>query len=120
MESWMIPVGVFLSGVAAKFLLEFFIPEKGNSKNLLKKILIDGSMTAYVLFVMGSLANKILTSPWSEDQYVYFLFQAFLAVLFLAFLVVVDAMKVFVDTPTEDGEESIDSLERLNKAFLGD
>ena len=104
-------------GVAAKFLMEYFIPEQ-KENNLMKRVIVNGSMTVFALTLFGSLAHSISTTAWSTDLYVYAMFQAFLAILFVAFLLVTDAMKVFVDSVTEVGRDDPERLKAFEAALL--
>ena len=117
-QSWVFPVSAFFIGIVAKFLLEFFIPEHKEKKNLLKKVLVNGSMSIIAMALFGSLIYNISTTAWSQDQYVYTMFQAFLAVLFLAFLLVADTMKIFIASVTEVGEDDPERLRKFEAAFL--
>ncbi|MCH2213713.1 MAG: hypothetical protein MK086_00945 [Flavobacteriales bacterium] len=117
-QSWVFSVSALSIGIAAKFLLEFFIPEQKEKRNLLKKVLVNGSMSIIAIVLFGSLFYNISVTAWSQDQYVYVMFQAFLAVLSLAFLLVADTMKIFINSVTEVGDDDPERLRQFEAAFF--
>jgi ABC-type multidrug transport system fused ATPase/permease subunit len=112
-QSWLVPSAVMLIGILVKFLLEIYLPENVEGKKRIKKIVINTSMTLFLLYIFGNTAYTLFNEPWSEDLKVFALFQAFLFIGLVAFLVIMRVFKIFFKDFTEDIEQGEQRLQSL-------
>ncbi|MFT6174793.1 MAG: ABC-type multidrug transport system fused ATPase/permease subunit [Cryomorphaceae bacterium] len=112
-QSWLVPSAVVPIGILVKFLLEIYLPENGEGIRRIKQIVINTSMTLFFLYILGNTAYRLLNEPWSEHLMLFVLFQAFLFIGLVAFLVIMRVFKIFFKDFTEDidqGEQRLQSL----------
>jgi hypothetical protein len=116
LQTGIIPISLFILGVVTKIVLEYKMSDKKDVKVSKKKIIVHGLMVLFTALMIGNIIQTGLTKTWTQDLYVYILFQAFLTTLFLAFLLVLNALKVFAASLTELTEDEKNRLKELETA----
>jgi len=91
LQSGIIPIGLFVIGFIGKLLMELYFPQPKEASHV-KKNFINGSMVLVVLLMTGNILRVGMIEPWTESLYVNILSQIFLMSLFVAFLVVANAL----------------------------
>jgi len=117
-QNWLVPTVVVLIGILAKFLLEIYLPERGEGKKPIKKIFINSIMTLFLSYIVGNAAYTVFTEPWSEELKIYTLFQAFLFITLVAFLVIMRIFNVFFEDISDDSENGDRRLKELEHGIF--
>ncbi|MGB6034631.1 MAG: hypothetical protein WBG42_00085 [Cryomorphaceae bacterium] len=117
-QSWMISTIVVLIGMVAKFLLEIYLPEIRREKINIKRTGINTFMTLLLLYLFGKTAFRLFTEPWTQELEIYTLFQAFLFIGFVSFLVIMRIFRKFFDDSENDGESKGQSAKESQTRIL--
>jgi len=117
-QSWMISTVVVLIGMVAKFLLEIYLPEFRREKVNIKRTGINTFMTILLLYLFGKTAFRLYTEPWTQELEIYTLFQAFLFIGFVSFLVIMRTFRKFFDDSEKDAEGKGQSAKESQSRIL--
>lgn len=117
-QSWMISTIVVLIGMVAKFLLEIYLPEYKREKINIKRTGINTFMTLLLLYLFGKTAFRLYTEPWTQELEIYTLFQAFLFIGFVSFLVIMRIFRQFFDDNEKDAQSKGQSAKESQTRIL--
>ncbi|HKL39724.1 MAG TPA: hypothetical protein VJ894_03545 [Cryomorphaceae bacterium] len=118
LQSWLLPSIIVLIGILAKFLMEVYLPESPEGKKPIKKIFINSCMALFLLYLLGNMAFTIQTEPWSQNLKVLILFQAFLSIVLVAFLVIMRIFNDFFEDVSADSEHGERRLKQLENGIF--
>lgn len=113
-RSWIISSMIVLIGIAAKFILEIYLPVWRKKNIDLKKTSINSFMALFLIYLFGITVFNLSTQPWSEDLKVFAFFHLFLFSFFTGFLIIMRVFRVFFDDALGDGDnlQEVDDLQK--------
>lgn len=103
-QNWIISTLIVLTGVIGSFLMEVLISE-GGTQNRRKSMFFNAYISFFMVYIVGNMLYGIFGKPWSQDIAVFTLYQAFLFVILIAYVLVMKILRNYLKQLDEGRKE---------------